>query len=346
MKYDGYIINKVDNNTIDVQWELGNWCNFRCVYCFDESNIGTHRPPLVDENLIQNVTHLYKEIRSHYPEKHVTWTLSGGEPTAQKKFSKLIECLDTFDNSHVILVTNGSRPLTWWKKNVQYVPHIILSSHPESKIEHNIELVKLLSKNKSVVSISIMIGGQNFSEAVSVFKKYRFTTEEEYTHTQIRFNRIRPTSRNKDFIALTKEQHMLLDKITDDYQKHKKRNRSILPTLGIEARPYRTVTYNENTHTYEWFQNFSNFQGNWIGYDCYAPSHSIFIEWDGTIGNLPCKQRYMDDVNIFDKRFTQQYNLPVTPMVCNKSFKECNCVAAAHAPKVLTKQTEGAIITV
>ena len=256
----------LNNDTVVIEFTIGNWCNFKCAYCFDNANLGTYFPPKVNDVLINNVKHMIKEIRSAYPKKHIRWTLSGGEPTAQKKFAELITVLDSYENSHVMLVTNGSRPIAWWKKNIKYLPHIILSHHPESDVNHNIELINLFVKHKTRVSVNVMIGDQNFKQAISAYKSYSFTTNIRYSKINLKFNRIRPTTRNTAFKKLSLEQHAEIDSLINNNSNLK----TYSPVSGKKEYQQTRDGFGKWTYT-----DKTTYEGNWIGYECYAHNHQL-----------------------------------------------------------------------
>ena len=352
MKIDGNKIAEVLNTRIVIEWQMGNWCNFKCPYCFDTANLGTHKAPEVTPLVQKNVTHLVQEIRKQNPKQHIQWTLSGGEPTAQKKFEYLLKTLnDIDDNSHVMLVTNGTRPIAWWKNNIHEVEHVILSHHIESKIEHNIELLKLFAEHKTNVAISVMAGAQNFDQAVKDYKILaKLTTPKEFTHIKLMINRFRLTSRNNEYIDLTKEQGEVLDNLQAQYKADKQiddTSRTFFRSNRIRIkeqlyRKYQTphIKYkkdnNEIVETLGWYRGKrKRYEGNWIGYKCYAESHAMHITYDGSMGKIPCKVVFFKDVNIFDEDFVNKYKYNSAPYICDKTYVDCNCVGQLEAKKVL-----------
>ena len=345
MKFDNYQVTEIHNDTVVIEFTIGNWCNFRCPYCFDDSNTGTHLPPKVNDILINNVNHMIKEIRSMYPTKHIRWTLSGGEPTAQKGFAKLLQALSTADNnSHVMLITNGTRPIAWWEENVQYVPHVILSVHPESNTEHNIKLAKVLSKNNVIGSINVMVGSQNFDQAVASFKALVLEYW-NYSTLNIQFNRIRKTSRNDKFVNLSDDQHLILNRLIGDYRSNRRkcstwvhvwRKRKLTFPMPIQKLSYEDKFF-EYTERFDWFTRTRRFEGNWMGYKCLAPSMYLCIEQDGTVDNLPCGANFSKKLyNFFSEDFLN-WTIFKDPIICDKLFKDCNCVGLLEAPKYIDK---------
>lgn len=349
MKIDGNQVLEVINTRIVIEWMLGNWCNFRCSYCFDEANLGTHRAPEVTPVLQNNVTFLVNQIRKNNPKDHIQWTLSGGEPTAQKKFELLLKTLNEIDNnSHVMLVTNGSRPIAWWKNNIEQLEHMVLSHHPESNVEHNVELLKLLAEHKIKTSISVMSGAQNFDQAVNDFKVFaKLTTEKNFSHINLKINRYRFTSRNKSYENLTNDQHTILSNLQKEYNTNKQRSDSKSykrkNRIRIEddvIRKFQTphIKHNEGIETLDWQKGKQNrYQGNWIGYKCYAEGRAMHIKYDGEMAYIPCGVYFYKPgfLNIYDEEFVNKYKYNNTPYICDKPYMDCSCVGQLEAKKVL-----------
>ena len=337
MKYDNYQVTAINNDTVVIEFTIGNWCNFKCAYCFDNANLGTYFPPKVNDVLINNVKHMIKEIRSIYPTKHIRWTISGGEPTAQKGFAKLLQVLSKADdNSHVMLITNGTRPIAWWEENVQYVPHIICSIHPESNIEHNIKLAKVLSKNGTHGSVNVMIGSQNFDQAVASFKALVLESA-NFNTLNIQFNRIRKTTRNDKFVNLTDDQHLILNRLISNYRSNRIMS-SRRPSWKIAV---QTISYKdesvEHTERLDYFSNINRFEGNWLDYKCLAPSMYIYIDHDGTVEDIPCGVKFSkEEYNFFSEDFLN-WTIFKDPVICDKLFKDCNCAGALEATKYIDK---------
>ena len=83
MRLDGKKILSIDRDASDltiIDWVLGNYCNFKCSYCFPNANTGTDRVPRLDDVLKRNVYHLMEEIDAVSKQK-IVFNFGGGEPT-------------------------------------------------------------------------------------------------------------------------------------------------------------------------------------------------------------------------------------------------------------------------
>ncbi len=124
-----------------VQWLLSNHCNYKCSYCYDifhKSN-----SPIPDDNLIIEIC---KDIIYHYDEmnRDVIFEFMGGEPTLKSIIPDIGERLHNYPSS-IVLKTNGSADLDWWKKSRKFLGEVIITVHREfADVEHIKNVVSLL----------------------------------------------------------------------------------------------------------------------------------------------------------------------------------------------------------
>ena len=115
---------KHDVNMMAVDWYIGKRCNFSCSYCADfiHDNYSDHLPFEKMKIFVDRLNEVYG--------KNIHWSLTGGEPTLNPDFLKLLEYLQ--DKKHDISIcTNGSRSLNYLLKMYELSDHIILSLHFE-----------------------------------------------------------------------------------------------------------------------------------------------------------------------------------------------------------------------
>lgn len=108
-----------------IYWYIGNKCNYRCTYChpnYYNGQHGWHDPNIVVQFL------------SQLPGSCVIF--SGGEPTFHPQ---LFDIFRTIDPSITVgLVSNGSKPLSYWKELVSIRPktQVVFSYHYADVNEH------------------------------------------------------------------------------------------------------------------------------------------------------------------------------------------------------------------
>ena len=115
---------------ISLTWMLGARCNYDCMYCPTELHDTTSGHP--------SLTQLKQVWQSLYTKtKHIGLpykiSFTGGEVTANKSFLPLIEYLrgESFDISQLLVTTNGSASLNYYKQLSNLVDAISFSIHSE-----------------------------------------------------------------------------------------------------------------------------------------------------------------------------------------------------------------------
>lgn len=136
-----------------IDWYVGKRCNFSCSYCADfiHDNYSAHVPFEKMKIFVDKIVSIYKT--------NIHWSLTGGEPTLNPDFLKLVEYLQ--DKKHDVSVcTNGSRSLDYLYEMYKFVDTIVLSLHFEhisSKLDSYVDKAIALEKwrlnwNKNIPS--------------------------------------------------------------------------------------------------------------------------------------------------------------------------------------------------
>ena len=141
------------NNSIRVQWNMGNQCNFDCEYC----------PPILHDGskrwlTLQTYLDTVDKICSHYAalNKKVHFELIGGEVTVMSGFEDVVRRI-TEHGCTSLVFTNASRTVNWWSKAKHYLNSVVITWHPLSMTEQH--LIDVINEIKDHVNISINIAG-------------------------------------------------------------------------------------------------------------------------------------------------------------------------------------------
>ena len=111
-------------NTMMIDWYIGKRCNFSCSYCADfiHDNYSAHVPFEKMKIFVDKIVERYGT--------NIHWSLTGGEPTLNPDFIKLLEYLQD-KKHHISVCTNGSRTLEYLYKVYELVDNITYSMHFE-----------------------------------------------------------------------------------------------------------------------------------------------------------------------------------------------------------------------
>ena len=142
---------------VQIQWSMGNTCNFSCDYCPSILHDGS-KPWMSTERYLQVVD----KISNHYRSKNrfMHWELLGGEVTTIPDFEKIIERIASYSSS-VTIYTNGSRTTRWWEEARDYLTGVVITYHPLTMDEQHLYDVVSVLKDKLILDINIAgIGGR------------------------------------------------------------------------------------------------------------------------------------------------------------------------------------------
>lgn len=144
---------ETSNKGLWFEVELGLICNYRCSYCPPYSYTG---------NVWIDHVRFMDFITKINPQQVL---LVGGEPTL---YPGIVPLLHDLKDKIVNMTSNGSKPISWWKSNIDYIDVLTLSYHPENaNLEAFINKLKFLSDYKVVtVNVSMML--ERFDECLEV----------------------------------------------------------------------------------------------------------------------------------------------------------------------------------
>ena len=141
------------NNSLRVQWNMGNPCNYQCDYCPPILHDGS-KPWFNTEVYIDTI----KRLNTHYKtlNKVLDYELIGGEVTVIPGFEDIVRTIRE-GGSRSLVFTNGGRTINWWSKAKYYLDSIVYTYHPLSQDEEHFKAV--LNEIKDFVHVDINIAG-------------------------------------------------------------------------------------------------------------------------------------------------------------------------------------------
>jgi organic radical activating enzyme len=151
---------KNNNNDIFVYWILTDFCNQSCIYCPPNLHVGSYANNVkpgypTDEEIDLFIDKLIEH--STDTGKKLVVCLSGGEPTLHNKIGNIISRLDPY--GLVLMMTNGTRSVNWWKTLTTLPYQVIITLHPEyydSKKNKINELARFLIERGTEIRFNLM----------------------------------------------------------------------------------------------------------------------------------------------------------------------------------------------
>lgn len=320
------MIVKLQNNqaqdTLRIEYMLGNLCNHKCYYCFPGSNEGDQPWPDIDI-VKQNLGHLLEHYRNNGKPKSEIFFV-GGEPTLWKGLPELCTYLKEKFDTRIEISSNGSKSISWWKREAHNFDIVGISVHNEfAKLDHIREVCDILYENNVMVNADVLMDPLEFDkckenieylkanskyEWTIIAKLVHFSGEHRYTDTQLDYFQD-PIKRypNKEW-----------------YEKNARKPETLIAVYKQGFRPF--IVKDDN-----WvIRNKLNYFKDWT---CNIGVDFIKIFSSGQIsGN--CQQiLYGDKVhhNLYSKDFIQKYNPKIMPVKCTQDI--CGCSEEASCTK-------------
>jgi hypothetical protein len=230
-----------------------------------------------------------------------------------------------------MIVSNGSRTIDWWQKNLHNFDQVILSFHiQETNIDHFIKVADMLYENNVVVTGLVMMDPDRWSDCIDAITKLKTSNNkwainlqslESTTKREVSY-----TTEQIDFIkenSLIRRGHWfyLLKNIFKSYYYQKE------PVATFPTGERRKLSSNEIMLN-EW-NRFEGWQCN-IGLDC------IFIGLDGVVSGTCGQLLYGEtqNYNLYDSEFKNKFAPIIKPVTCQQ--QRCLCVSEANLTKEQT----------
>jgi MoaA/NifB/PqqE/SkfB family radical SAM enzyme len=195
--------NNWDDNTLRIDINLGNICNYKCWYCWPGSHEGTDYWP--DLELIKkNTSHLINHYKNNSNKTVFDFHFVGGEPTHWPKLVDYVKFLKDNFNCLISMTSNGSKKIEFWKKIVPYFDRVHLSGHNEfMNVEQFRDVADLLYEHNVIVSVSMMMDPMAWDRCIEIV---------DYLKKSRRSWTIRYVELIGDNITYTEEQKTVLKK--------------------------------------------------------------------------------------------------------------------------------------
>jgi len=300
-------------DTLYLQYQFTNTCNYKCWYCWPESHAATHRWP--DLELVKkNLSHLINHYKSN-GKKKIVINLTGGEPTLWPDLNKFIKYFYEEHDCNFSLITNGSRTLSWWQTYGKYFDRITISVHHEScDTEHINRIADCVYKQGVIVEAQVLMDPYHWDKCKNLItdlknSKYRWmiSVKEILVENQLIYN-----NDQKKFLEKSVKRkpnffyHFFNNKLDN------KKFTVTHETGYTEKIDYNTIIVNDWNHFKEW--------------ECNLGVDSIFIDFAGKISGTCGEFLYGEPSyhNLHELNFIEKFNPTIKPVICTKEGCYCS----------------------
>jgi organic radical activating enzyme len=288
---------------VNVNWCMGNTCNFECSYCPKSLHDGSHGWYDYD-----SVLRFCDKIITHYAGNTVYFEFTGGEVTLWKHFPDLCKWIKS-QGHKVGFISNSSRTLRWWEDILPHADHVCLSFHPEAGDKQHFFTVAALTSQHFRTHVNLMMLPDRFDEL------YEFA--EQLTDIPNISMALQPLLINfgEQVYPYSAEQQHRIDNQYELVSKRIQHDRHFETYRGamamIEPSGKRTVIAP---------QKFISMQQNdWQGWQCHAGLENIIVDMDGKLFRGWCRVG-----GSIGHVLDPQLMLPTHTVTCDKARCHCN----------------------
>jgi MoaA/NifB/PqqE/SkfB family radical SAM enzyme len=305
-------------NLLRVGLTLGNYCNYKCWYCWPGSNSGTDKFPDL-ELVIKNLSHVLDYYKKNTNKRKFDILLLGGEPTHWPKFIEFVSYFKENYNCIFTLKTNGSKSLEWWAKAAPYLDQVGISVHNEYvDREYVRNLADYLHSQNVPVNAQVMMDPNTWDEcmeSVEYFKGSRY-------RWPIRYIEIIDQK-----IKYTESQTAIIKKVrarSYNWLWFLKNNRNYRNDVTVIDENRKSKKVSENHLLINKLNVFT-------GWECNLGVDWLNVGSNGTIIGFCPNPVYNEVYNLYHADFKEKFNPTIAPVVCNQP--ECVCVFDTNMPK-------------
>lgn len=312
------VVGQYDSNDwpFVVSWSITGRCPYHCSYCYESNSPKRSVEPDL-ATLVAAMPRLKAALAVPLAEKRrINIRLFGGEPTAHRDFLPLLcELRKHFPSARFSCLTNGYRPLSFFREILSIDPHFIfnISVHFETLNEDSlIKKVALLTKKNANISLSLQFLPAARSRVRLLAERIRHDFPD--VPLTIQFLRSRESSFKELYAEYTPEDYTLAE-TEQSYHRY------FIDYIDARKKIYRRIfTFHEAFH-----EELSNFKDAW----CIWPMQRLTINENGFMMTGFCLAN--PRINIFSKDYTSiNFNMSA-PAVCVSDF--CKCRGMRDAAK-------------
>jgi organic radical activating enzyme len=314
-------------DTLRIDISLGNYCNYKCWYCYPGSNEGTYKFPDIDL-VIKNLSHLLDYYLTHTDKTKFDFNLLGGEVTHWPKFIEFVSYFKKNYNCVITLTTNGSKPLNWWKQSAQYLDYVIISSHHQfADIDHIRQLADFLYTQKMIVVVTQLMdptAWQTCLEAVEYFKGSQHKWPIQYA--EVIDKRILYTQEQKNVIAKDRARGSNIFWFL-------KNNKSYQSKVRVVDSNFKIHKMSDNDILLKRLNIFKGWECN-VGVDWLA------VKMNGVISGICSNPLFDQQYNLYDTDFYEKFKPTIEPARCQRDACWCTFETNMTKKKVISTHAD------
>lgn len=179
-----------DFESLTVQWNLGNTCNYSCEYCPKVLHTGDRswvELPLIEHTILK--------IKEKYPNKKLKLEFLGGEITLYRDFIPLMQFCKENKIQNMIF-TNASRTFRHWNLVTPYIDRVLMTYHPmTTDKDHFRSIIKLFEQENVKYFVHLAMTKDLFWDTA----EYAAQLQEDFPNSYITMTLMMDKENNKNY---------------------------------------------------------------------------------------------------------------------------------------------------
>lgn len=305
-------------NTIAIQWFLTDKCNYHCTYCDDHIHNGKVPISYSTAEAIK----FCQNIIGHARQKGKTTFIefNGGEVTYYPEFDLIIDSIKD-SGGYVGIITNASRPMSWWQNHINSLDSVIMSFHyGQTNLDHFIDVIRCLEKKPQIkIHVNVMMISDQFAECLAAAKKIIKNTLSSVSLQRLLENHTKENDKLYPYSNAEKKEMVEFKNKTYFLRILKKIYQALFFNRAYMPRgKMRKFFDNNSSAPCSTDQLVTLGESKFKGWLCHAGVENLAIYLDGSIRRGQCGEGgiigYIND---------STFNLNLDPIICNKEFCAC-----------------------
>lgn len=299
---------------------LGNFCNYKCWYCWPMCNKGDMKWPEFDI-FVKNLSHLLDYYIANTEKRKFDFHVMGGEITHWPKFFDLIAYFKNKYDCIFTLTTNGSKKLDWWAKAAPYLDFVSISCHHQfCDPEHVRNVADLLYEHNIIVTAEVLMDPFEWDKCVEIVEVLKTSRRRwsikylEIVHERVKYS---------------EEQSKILEGPrvrSGNWFWFLRNNKSYRSNVKVVDENNKVLKLKDQIIILKRLNSFK-------GWECSVGVNWVAVKLDGTVSGICGNKLYRsgETFNIFKEDFIEKFQPSITPSICD--MNSCWCMFETNMPK-------------
>jgi len=315
--------NNFDKDTLYVEMVTGTTCNYSCSYCFPGCNDGKYRWPSPEQTEIfkSHLSYIFNEYKKFGKKKFVL-DFIGGEPTLWPGIGNFAKYFYENFDTKIVMETNASRTLRFWKDNAKYFGTINVSVHNEEcDPDHIIEVLDYLYNEDIPVTANVLMDLKNWDRCVDICEKLKAHPTPWLLRTKLVTDAGLMISYTAEQLSYVKDQ--IKKYPSDEYIQKMRRASRINNKKDMIFTIFEDGT-REEFNDVKWYEHGWQKTTGWL---CNIGVDRLVIKANGNIEGS-CKARNLfgreSALNIYDSELKNKITVDtIQPTICKQNVCAC-----------------------